>query len=123
MSKERSSSIAKSSIAYVNIVKELKNKNTEFHTYKSKQGRSFKVILEHIYAANPDDIKKEIEDLGHIIANIWNIKKQGTKRALHMFYVELEPKSNNKDIYEVGSLFDCRVKFEPPYQTRDPLVH
>jgi len=28
----------KSSIAYVNIVKELRRKNTEFHTYKPKKG-------------------------------------------------------------------------------------
>jgi len=109
----------KSSIAYINIVKELKNKNTEFHTYKPKQERSFKVVLKYIHAiANPDDIKKEIEDLKHIITNIYiyYIKKQDTKRTLHMFYLELEPKSNNKDIYEVGSLLDCRVKFEAKSQ-------
>jgi len=27
-----------------------------------------------------------------------------------MFYVKLEPKSKNKDIYEVGSLLDCRIE-------------
>jgi len=63
----------KSSITYVDI---LKNKDTEFHTYKPKQERNFKVVLKHIHAiANLDDIKKEIEDLGHIVTNIWNIKK------------------------------------------------
>jgi len=66
----------KNSIAYVNIMKELKNKNTEFHIYKSKQERSFKVVLKHIHATiNMDDIKKEMEDLGHTVTNIWNIKK------------------------------------------------
>jgi len=55
----------KISITYVNIVKELNNKNTEFHTYKPKQERSFKIIFKHIHAtANLDDIKKEIEELG-----------------------------------------------------------
>jgi len=64
----------KSSIAYVNIVKELKNKNTEFHKYKPKQEKNFKVIFKHIHAtANLDDIKKEIKDLGHTVTNIWNI--------------------------------------------------
>jgi len=73
----------KSSIVYVSIVKELRNRNTEFHTYKPKQERSFKVILKHIHATtNLNDIKKEIEDLEHTVTNIWNIKKQGTKRAL-----------------------------------------
>jgi len=66
----------KSSITYVNILKELRNKDTEFHIYKSKQERNFKVVFKHIHTiANLNDIKKEIEDLGHIVTNIWNIKK------------------------------------------------
>jgi len=61
----------------------------EFHTYKPKQERSFKVVLKHIHATtNVDDIKKEIGNLGHTVTNIWNIKKQGIKRTLHMFYAE-----------------------------------
>jgi len=69
---------------YVNIVKELKSKNTEFHIYKPKQERSFR--LKHIHVtANLDDIKKEIKDLGHTVTNIWNIKKQGLKRTFHVF--------------------------------------
>jgi len=61
----------KSSIAYVNIVKELKSKNMKFHTYKSKQEKSFKVVLkyhnESIIPLNAffNTIKKEIQDLGH----------------------------------------------------------
>jgi len=48
---------------YVNIVIEFKSKNTEFHTYKSKQERSFKIVLKHIHATmNVDDIRKGIEN-------------------------------------------------------------
>jgi len=65
----------KSSIAYVNIMKELKNRDTEFHTYKSKQEKSFKVVLKYIYAtANVDDIRKGIEDQGHIVTNQCRVK-------------------------------------------------
>jgi hypothetical protein len=87
--------------------------------YKSKQGRSFRVVLKHIHvAAIPDVIKKEIEDLGHTDTNIWNIKEQGIKKALYMFCVELKPKNNNKDIYDDSSLLQCRVKVELPYPKR-----
>jgi len=49
-------------IAYINIVKELKSKNVEFHTHKPKQERSFRVVLKHIHAsANLDDIKKRLK--------------------------------------------------------------
>jgi len=102
----------KSFLAYINIMKELKSKNTEL-TDKPKQERSFKVILKHIHStANLDDIKKEIEDLeGYIVTRIWNNKEQGIKKALHIlytystyiFYVELKLQSNNRDIYEIAS--------------------
>jgi hypothetical protein len=71
----------KSSAAYVNIVEKLKSKNIEFYIYKLKQERSFKIVLKHIHAiANLNNIKKEIEDVGHTVTNMWNIKKQGRKR-------------------------------------------
>jgi len=91
----------KSPIAYTNIVKELKTRNYEFHTYQPKQERSFKVLLKHMPPEERiDDIKRDIEDLGHKVTNIWNIKKRGTKEPLNMFYVELKPENNNKDIYQ-----------------------
>jgi len=45
--------------------------------------------------------------------------KQGTKNVLHMFYIKLKQKNNNKDIYEVDSLFQCRVKFELSHSKRE----
>jgi len=59
---------SKSSFTYVNIVKELKNKNIEFHIYKPKQERSFKIV-KHIHASESGlkSIKKEIENLGQNI--------------------------------------------------------
>jgi hypothetical protein len=72
-------------------MKELKSKNTKFQTYKPKQGKSFRIVLKNIHAtANLDDVKKEIQELEHTI-NIWNIKKQGIKKTLQMFYIELKP--------------------------------
>jgi hypothetical protein len=93
----------------------MKSRNTEFHTYEPKQERIFKIDFKHIHiTANLDDIRKGIANQGHIVTNIWDIEKQGTDKAFPMFYVELELESNNKDIYEVGSL-QCKVKFESLY--------
>jgi len=58
----------KSSIAYTNIMKELKIRNYEFHTYKPKQERVFKVVLKHMPPEErTDDIKSDIEDQGHTV--------------------------------------------------------
>jgi hypothetical protein len=110
----------KNSIAYVNIVKDVKGKNTEFHTDKSKQEKGIRIVFKHIHATtNLNDIKKEIKELGHTVTNIWNIKKQGTKKAIYIFYIELKPKSNNKNIYNICSLLQCRVKFKSPHSKHE----
>jgi len=90
--------IQRSSIVYVSIVKGLKSRNMEIHTYKPKQEKSFKVVLKHIHSVtchshmshshvtvNLDDIKKEIEDLGHSVINIWNICQETRhKKSSHI---------------------------------------
>jgi hypothetical protein len=43
------------------------------------------------YSINPDEIKAEIEKLGHTVSNIWNIKQYKTKLPLSVFFVELKP--------------------------------
>jgi hypothetical protein len=63
------------------------------------------VVLKHMhYSVNPDDIKSEIEKLGHKVANIWNIKQLQTKLPLSKFFVDLKPAPNNKDIFDVEFL-------------------
>jgi len=100
-------------------VKELKTRNTEFHTYKPKQQRSFKVVLKDMLPQEKiDAIKRDIEELGHKVTNIWNIKKHGTKVALNIFYVKLKSENNNKDIYEVTHVLGYTIKFEPSHSKR-----
>jgi len=54
----------------MNIVKELRSRDTEFHTYKLKQERSFKVVFKHIHSINADDIKKGIKNQRYTVTNI-----------------------------------------------------
>lgn len=61
----------KTSQAYSTIVKNLQEKGTEFHTYKLKQDRSFRVVLKNIHpSTDTNDIKMAIEDLGHQVSNV-----------------------------------------------------
>jgi hypothetical protein len=63
-------------------------------------------------------INLEIQKLGHTVTNIWNIKHYRT-RLLSMFFVELKPLPNNKDIINVGYIQQCKIKFKPPKHKRD----
>jgi hypothetical protein len=99
--------------------KALAEKQMEFHTYKPKEERSCRVVLKNMHdSIAPANIKTEIEKLGHQVAKIWNITQYRTKLPLSMFYVELKPAPNNKDIFLVEYLQQCKVKFEPPKQKR-----
>jgi hypothetical protein len=49
----------KTSDAYRTIVKALADKHTEFHTYKPKEERNYRVVLKHMhYSVDPADIKE-----------------------------------------------------------------
>jgi hypothetical protein len=50
------------------------------------------------YSINPEEMKTEIENLGHTVTNMCNVKQYRTKQPLSMFFVELKPAPNNKDI-------------------------
>jgi hypothetical protein len=43
------------------------------------------------YFFNPEEIKTEIENLGHTVSNIWNIKQyKSSKQPLFMFFLRTE---------------------------------
>jgi hypothetical protein len=65
----------KTAESYRIIIKALAEKRTQFHAYKLKEERSYRVVLKNMhYPTNPEEIKSEIENLGHTVTNIWNIK-------------------------------------------------
>jgi hypothetical protein len=91
--------------AYRTITKALAAKNTEFHTYKPKEDRSYRVVLKNMHFSIPtDNIKSEIEKLGHQVTNIWNMTHHRTKLPLSKFFIDLKPAPNNKDILELEHL-------------------
>lgn len=101
--------------SYTKIVKALTQKNTEFHTYKLKQDKLFRVVLKNMhYSTDTNDIKQNIEQLGHEVINVWNAKQNRTKKPLPLFFIDLKPKENNKDIYNINLLMNTCVVFEAP---------
>lgn len=105
---------------YKTITQALIDKKTEFHTYRPKEERSFRVVLKNMHnSVNLTELKEAIEAQGHVVENIWNIKHFKTKQPLPMFFIDLQPDVNNKKIYDIENLLFYKVKFEPPRQKRD----
>jgi len=71
-------------------------KNTEFHTYKPKQERSFIVVLKNSHPSTDlNGIKQSLIDTGHVVTNIWNVKQRVTNKPLPMHFVDVKPRENN----------------------------
>jgi hypothetical protein len=66
------------------------------------------------YSTNPEEIKTDIEKLGHMVTNICNIKQYRTKQPFSMFFVELKTAPNNKDTFNLEYIQQCKIKFKPP---------
>jgi hypothetical protein len=49
----------------------------------------------------------------------WNIKQYRTNLPLSMFFVEPKPAPNNKDLFHVEYIQQCKIKFELPKHRRD----
>jgi hypothetical protein len=110
----------KSSENYSAIIKALKENGTQFHTYQMKQDRSYRVVLKNMHhSTDTKDIAEELLKKNHKVRHIHNMLERVTKNPLPMFMVELEPKNNNRDIYDIDVLLQCIVTFEPPYHKRE----
>ena len=71
------------------------------------------------YSRDKSEIKSEIENFGHAVLNIFNIKHNQTNIPLPLFFVDLKPSENNKDIYQIETLNYTKAKFEPPRPKRN----
>lgn len=110
----------KSNESYSTITNSLTEKKTEFYTYKPKEERCFRVVVKNLHhSSNVEELKADIEERGHTVENIWNIKHFRTKDPLPMFFVDLKPSINNKDIYNIDIMLSQKVIIEPPRAKRN----
>lgn len=106
--------------SYRNIVKGLTNLKIDFHTYQLKQERAYRIVLKNMHFSTPTDyIKAAIEQYGHQVRNISNLRHNVTKEPLSIFFIDLEPHIDNKTIYEINYLLNARIRFEPPNKKRE----
>jgi len=109
-----------SSEKYLPIMEALKKKGTQGFTYQSKNDRKFKVVLRNMHSTtNLEELKKEIENKNHKVIKITNILHAKTKEPLPLFFIELEQRDNNKDIYKINQILNTIISFEQPYKKRD----
>lgn len=106
---------ANDSDSYRSLVKFFRDEGIEHHTYQIKSERSFRVVIRHLHhSIDINMIKSANEDLGHKVRNISNVKHRLSKLPLSLFFVDLEPRENNAEIYKTQVLLQMKIKVEAP---------
>lgn len=105
---------------YRKLVRHLNSNKIIHHTYQMKEDRAYRVVIRNIHYTVPtEEIINELKKHGHTVRNILNIRHRVTKQPLMMFYVDLEPKENNKQIYDIQYLNNMKIVIEPPHKKRN----
>lgn len=100
---------------YRKLVRHFHENKVTFHTYQIKQERAYRVVIRHLHPTIPTNlIIEELALHNHKIRNIINIKHRTTKEPLPLFFIDLEPADNNKDIYNLNYLLNLKISVEPP---------
>ena len=67
----------------------------------STKEQAYRVAIKCLhYITHPEDIKVVLIAQAHDFRNVCNVRSRVTKEPLSMFYVDPDPKINNKEIYE-----------------------
>jgi hypothetical protein len=111
--------------AYHIMTKFLRDKNIGFHTYQVRAERSFNVEISGLHKSyNIEDLKYFLKTSGHIVRSASVMQRRvydsETQRQINIkldkFIVHLEPRPNNKDVYNINSIDHCIVKINPPFK-------
>ena len=94
-------------------------KKTFFHTYQLKDERAYRVVLKYLHhTTDIEEIRQDLLEQGHVARNIVNARHRTTKEPLNLLFIDLEPTTNNKTIYNITATQDKIIHFEPPRLTR-----
>lgn len=108
---------------YRKLVRLFKEKNIFHHTYQLKEERAYRIVIKYLHhSTNIEDIKEELLKLGHKVRNIINAKHRITKEPLNLFFVDLEPSANNKEIYNIRGLQNRIIEIEPPRTNKNSII-
>jgi hypothetical protein len=73
--------------------------------YQIKEDQAYRVIIPDLHhSISTNKIKNELNEKGHLVRNIINVKHRANKEPLLLFFVDLEPQNNNKEIYQLQFL-------------------
>jgi len=112
------------------LLEEMKNEKNhdnkvEYHTYQLKSDKCYRFVIRGLPSSiSQEEIKMDLEKLGHDVTGITNIYKNikidnvKIRKTFPLFFIDLKQKENNKDVFNIKNLAHCVVKIEPPNKNK-----
>jgi len=102
---------------YRKLIHYLKNINAQYHTYQLQSDKSLRIVVRNLHpTSSKTDIAHAIEEIGHTVRNVTNVKHHQTKIPLPLFFIDIDPKESDSDIFAITSLLHTKVKIEEPFK-------
>lgn len=106
--------------SYRKVVKYLETSKKSFHTFQLKPERAYRAVIKGLHhSTQVSDIKAYLLSLGHQVRSVRNVVSRVTKDPLPMFFVDLDPNPNNKDIFDIRSFDNAIIDIEAPKKFDD----
>lgn len=102
---------AYTSDAYRKLIHHLREGKIIHHSYQPKQERAYRVVIRNLHCSTPlEEITHELGLKGHKVRNVINVRHRISKNPLPLFFVDLEPQRNNKDIFELEFIKNTKMR-------------
>ena len=89
----------------------------------TQRERAHRIVIKHLHhSTDIEDIRQELLELGQKARNKLNAQHRITKEPLSLFFVDLEPSENNKEVYKITALQNKTIQIEPPRAQKNNTV-
>jgi len=80
------------------------------------------MVLKYLhYTTEIEDIRQDLLQQGHVARNIVNVRHRITKEPLNLFFIDLEPATNNKEVHKITAIQNQIIHTEPPRTNKNHI--
>lgn len=106
--------------AYRKIIRYLKERKAEYHSYQLPEERPMRVVIRNLHhTLGCDLIKTELEELGFHVLGVHNVFHPKSKVPLPIFFIDLQKSEKSGQIFSLKYLYYTKIKVEEPKQRNE----
>lgn len=112
--------------SYRELIRYCNLKQIVHQTWQLKHERAFRCVIEGLHHSTSTTlISDELRKYGHTVRNIIVARHRIEKYPIDYFFVDLEPNTINREVYDIEFIGNAKIKIAPPRTAvkDDPQCH